>query len=295
MSYTEGRNIERKPSWLKIKLPSGEGYSRVSRVVKEHGLHTICSSGMCPNIGECWGNGTATFMILGDICTRACKFCATATGKPLPPSPEEPARLAESVKLMKLRHCVITSVTRDDLPDEGAQHWHDTIVEVRKQNPSTKIEVLIPDFNGKTDLLNIVLKSNPDIVAHNIETVERLTSSVRSRANYAKSLGVIAQIAKNGYLAKSGIMVGLGETKDEVEKAMSDLVAVGCKAITIGQYLQPRGNNLPVSKYIEPEVFDQYKTIALEKGFKFVESGPLVRSSYHAEETAKQGGSSSNH
>jgi len=283
------KQVERKPSWLKIKLPTGEGYTRVSRVVKEHGLHTICSSGMCPNIGECWGNGTATFMILGEICSRACRFCATASGKPLPPNDAEPAKVAESVKLMRLRHCVITSVTRDDLPDEGAQHWHDTITEVRRQNPNTKVEVLIPDFNGNTQLLDVVLKANPDIVAHNLETVERLTPSVRSRATYQKSLSVIAHIAKNGYLAKSGIMVGLGETQQEVEKALSDLAAVGCRAVTIGQYLQPRGNNLPVVEYVTPEVFDIFKAKARELGFKFVESGPLVRSSYHAEESAKQG------
>jgi lipoic acid synthetase len=288
MSFKEERNIERKPSWLKIKLPSGEGFTHVSKVVKEHGLHTICSSGMCPNIGECWGNGTATFMILGDICTRACRFCATNTGKPLPPSSEEPMRVAQSVKLMKLRHCVITSVTRDDLPDEGAQHWHDTIAEVRRINPDTKIEVLIPDFNVKIDLIDIVLASNPDIIAHNLETVERLTPSVRSRASYRKSLEVIAHIAKKGYLAKSGIMVGLGEQQHEVEQAMDDLISVGCKAITIGQYLQPRGQNLPVNSYIEPKVFEEYKTIAISKGFKFVESGPLVRSSYHAEEAVKR-------
>jgi lipoyl synthase len=289
MSFKEERNIERKPSWLKIKLPSGDGYTRVSRVVKEHGLHTICSSGMCPNIGECWGNGTATFLILGDICTRACKFCATTTGKPLPPSLEEPNRVAQSVKLMNLRHCVITSVTRDDLPDQGAQHWYNTIVEIRKLNPDTKIEVLIPDFNSNTQLLDIVLASNPDIVAHNLETVERLTPSVRSRASYRKSLEVVAHIAKNGYLAKSGIMVGLGEEQQEVEQAMTDLLKAGCKAITIGQYLQPRGENLQVKSYVEPKIFDEYKAVALSKGFEFVESGPLVRSSYHAEEAVKKG------
>ena len=289
MSYSEERNIERKPSWLKTKLPSGEGYARVNQVVKEQGLHTICSSGMCPNIAECWGNGTATFMILGDICTRGCKFCATSTGIPLPPSSEEPKRIGKSVNLMKLKHCVITSVTRDDLPDEGAQHWHDTIVEIRKQNPNTKIEVLIPDFNDNKHLIDIVLKSNPDIVAHNLETVERLTPSVRSRATYRKSLSVIGHIAKKGYIAKSGIMVGIGEEESEVEQVLTDLRAVGCKAITIGQYLQPRGGNIPVSKYIEPKVFEHYKAVALAKGFQFVESGPLVRSSYHAEEVAKQG------
>lgn len=289
MSFKEGRNIERKPSWLKIKLPSGEGYSQVNKVVKEHGLHTICSSGMCPNIAECWGNGTATFMILGDVCTRSCRFCATTTGKPQPPNPNEPNQLAQSIKLMKLRHCVITSVTRDDLPDGGAQHWHNTILEVRRQNPKTKVEVLIPDFNGDTNCIDIVLASNPDIVAHNIETVERLTPTVRSRAKYKKSLEVVAHVAKKGYLSKSGIMVGLGEEKHEVEQALADLREAGCKAITIGQYLQPRGENLPVSKYVEPEVFEMYKSMALSLGFEFVESGPLVRSSYHAEETAKRG------
>jgi lipoic acid synthetase len=289
MSFKEGRNTERKPSWLKIKLPSGDGYSQVNKVVKEHGLHTICSSGMCPNIAECWGNGTATFMILGDVCTRSCRFCATTTGKPQPPNPDEPNQLAQSIKLMKLRHCVITSVTRDDLHDGGAQHWHNTIMEVRRQNPSIKIEVLIPDFNVNTNHIDIVLDSNPDIVAHNIETVERLTPSVRSRATYKKSLEVVAHVAKKGYLSKSGIMVGLGEEIEEVEQALTDLRTAGCKAITIGQYLQPRGENLPVSKYIDPKVFELYKSIALKKGFEFVESGPLVRSSYHAEETAKRG------
>ena len=290
MSFKDGRSIERKPSWLKIKLPSGEAYARVNKLVKQHGLHTICSSGMCPNIGECWGNGTATFMILGDICTRSCHFCATTTGKPLPPNPEESNKIAQSVKIMGLKHCVITSVTRDDLPDGGAQHWHDTISKVKIENPNTKVEVLIPDFNGKQEQIDIVLESNPHIVAHNIETVERLTPSVRSRASYENSLQVIAHVTKKGYLSKSGIMVGLGETQQEVEQAMDDLRRVGCKAITIGQYLQPRGENLTVKDYINPEVFEKYKTLALEKGFLFVESGPLVRSSYHAEETAKQGG-----
>jgi lipoic acid synthetase len=244
---------------------------------------------MCPNIAECWGNGTATFMILGDVCTRSCRFCATTTGKPQLPNPDEPKQLAESINLMKLKHCVITSVTRDDLPDGGAQHWHNVIMEVRRQNPTTKIEVLIPDFNVNKNHIDIVLASNPDIVAHNIETVERLTPSVRSRASYKKSLEVVAHVAKKGYLSKSGIMVGLGEEEEEVEQALTDLRAAGCKAITIGQYLQPRGENLPVSKYIDPEVFQLYKSIALNKGFEFVESGPLVRSSYHAEESAKSG------
>ena len=274
----------RKPSWLKIKLPGGEGYSKVSNIVKNHKLHTICSSGMCPNIGECWGNGTATFMILGDICTRSCKFCATATGKPLPPDPLEPLNVAMSVKLMELKHCVITSVDRDDLPDQGAAHWRDTIIDVKAQNPKTRVEVLIPDFSGKTDLLDILLKSEPHVVGHNLETVERLTPLVRSKASYRMSLNVIEHITKTGHNAKSGIMLGLGETKEEVLQTLDDLAAVGCKYITLGQYLQPRNGNLKVERYIEPQEFESYKKLALEKGFLFVESGPLVRSSYHAEQ-----------
>lgn len=274
----------RKPSWLKIKLPGGEGYAKVSNIVKTHKLHTICSSGMCPNIGECWGNGTATFMILGDICTRSCKFCATATGKPLPSDPLEPLNVAMSVKLMELKHCVITSVDRDDLPDQGATHWKETIIEVRKQNPKTRIEVLIPDFSGKLDLLDIFLESKPHVVGHNLETVERLTPLVRSKASYRMSLKVIEHIAKTGHNAKSGIMLGLGETKEEVLRTLDDLVAVGCKYITIGQYLQPRNGNFKVERYVEPAEFEFYKKVALEKGFLFAESGPLVRSSYHAEQ-----------
>lgn len=289
MSFKEENRTERKPSWLKIKLPSGEGYANVNRMVKKHGLHTICSSGMCPNIAECWGNGTATFMILGDICTRACRFCATTTGVPTKLNPNEPNRIAESVKIMGLNHCVITSVTRDDLTDGGAQHWHDTVKEVKKQNPKTKVEVLIPDFNGNTEQIDTVLKSNPDIVAHNLETVKRLAPAVRSRATYENSLKVIGYVAKNDYLSKSGIMVGLGESFQEVVQVMDDLIGVGCKAITIGQYLQPRSENAPVSEYVTPEVFEKYKVLAMQKGFKFVESGPLVRSSYHAEESFKHG------
>lgn len=274
----------RKPSWLKIKLPGGEGYTRVSNIVKDHKLHTICSSGMCPNIGECWGNGTATFMILGDICTRSCKFCATTTGKPLPPDQLEPLNLAMSVKLMSLKHCVITSVDRDDLPDQGAAHWRETIVEVKTQNPKTRVEVLIPDFSGKLDLLDIFLESKPHVVGHNLETVERLTPLVRSKASYRTSLKVIEHIAKTGHNAKSGIMLGLGETKEEVLQTLDDLIAAGCKYITIGQYLQPRNGNLKVERYVEPSEFEFYKKSALDKGFLFAESGPLVRSSYHAEQ-----------
>lgn len=280
---------ERKPSWLKIKLPSGEGYKKVNHVVRKHGLHTICASGMCPNIAECWGNGTATFMILGDVCTRSCGFCATTTGKPMAPDALEPNRVAQSVKLMGLNHCVITSVTRDDLSDGGAQHWHDTIAEVLLQNPNTKVEVLIPDFDGKKELIDIVLQANPHIVAHNLETVERLTPSVRSRAKYHLSLSVVGHIAQKGFIAKSGIMLGLSEAREEVLKTMDDLLSVGCKAITIGQYLQPRTGNLSVEGYITPEQFEEYRQIALQKGFAFAESGPLVRSSYHAEEAIKNG------
>jgi lipoic acid synthetase len=280
---------ERKPSWLKIKLPSGEGYKKVNQVVRKHGLHTICASGMCPNIAECWGNGTATFMILGDVCTRSCGFCATTTGKPTAPDALEPNRVAQSVKLMGLNHCVITSVTRDDLSDGGAQHWHDTIAEVLLQNPNTKVEVLIPDFDGKKELIDIVLQANPHIVAHNLETVERLTPSVRSRAKYHVSLSVVGHIAQKGFIAKSGIMLGLSEAREEVLKTMDDLLSVGCKAITIGQYLQPRTGNLSVEGYITPEQFEEYRQIALQKGFAFAESGPLVRSSYHAEEAIKNG------
>jgi lipoic acid synthetase len=274
----------RKPSWLKIKLPGGEGYIKVSNIVKNHKLHTICSSGMCPNIGECWGNGTATFMILGDICTRSCKFCATATGKPLPPDALEPLNVAMSVKLMELKHCVITSVDRDDLQDQGASHWFDTVTEIKKQNPNTRVEVLIPDFSGSTDLLDIFLKSNPHIVGHNLETVERLTPLVRSKANYKTSLKVIEHISKSGHVAKSGIMLGIGETQEEVLKTLDDLITFGCKYVTLGQYLQPRNGNLKVERYVEPAEFDFYKKEALAKGFIFAESGPLVRSSYHAEQ-----------
>jgi lipoic acid synthetase len=274
---------ERKPEWLKIKLPGGEGYAQVNSIVKKHGLHTICSSGMCPNIGECWGNGVATLMILGDICTRSCKFCATATGKPLPPDPNEPTKVARTVSLVGLSYCVITSVDRDDLPDHGAEHWRKTVLEIRRVNPSTTIEVLIPDFDGRPELIDLFLESGPDVVGHNLETVERLTPLVRTKASYRRSLKVLEHIAKRGFRAKSGIMLGLGETRDEVVQTLDDLLAVGCQMVTIGQYLQPRPTNLPVQRYVTPEEFEEYKQIALAKGFDFAESGPLVRSSYHAD------------
>jgi lipoyl synthase len=274
---------KRKPSWLKIRLSGGENYSQVKKIVTENKLHTICQSGNCPNMGECWGNGTATFMILGEICTRSCRFCATRTGKPLPADQGEPVRVARSIRLMKLRHCVITSVDRDDLPDGGAQIWADTIREVRQQNPQTTIEVLLPDFMGKRADLDVVLAQKPDIVAHNLETVKRLTPQVRSAAKYERSLQVLQWISEAGMKTKSGIMVGLGETFDEVMEAMDDLRRAGTHVLTIGQYLQPTVDHLPVEEYVHPDIFLQYKEEGLKKGFQIVESNPLVRSSYHAE------------
>ncbi len=273
----------RKPAWLKISLPGGEGYTAVSRIVKQHGLHTICSSGMCPNIAECWANRVATFMILGDICTRACRFCATATGHPLPADPQEPQRVAQSVQLMNLAYCVITSVNRDDLPDQGASIWRDTISAIAALNPKTTIEVLMPDFSGRTDLIDTLLEANPHVVGHNLETVERLTRQVRSRAAYRTSLSVLQHVAQRGYRAKSGLMLGLGETHDEVLQTMDDLLQAGCRMLTLGQYLQPRPQNIPVARYITPDEFAEYRRLALERGFEFAECGPLVRSSYHAD------------
>jgi lipoyl synthase len=274
---------QRLPRWLKMKMPKGESYSRVKNLVGKYGLHTICSSGNCPNIGECWNRGTATFMILGGICTRNCKFCGVKNGRPLSPDPEEPARVAESVKIMGVKHCVITSVDRDDLSDLGATIWAETILKIKEQNPDTQIEALIPDFQGKTNLVQIVLDAGPDVVSHNLETVERLTPKIRSAAQYRRSLEVIRLIAGLGKIAKSGIMLGLGETRDEILQTMDDLLEVGCRVMTIGQYLAPTLQHLPVVEYIHPDLFEEYRKIGLEKGFAFVESQPLVRSSYHAE------------
>jgi lipoyl synthase len=274
---------KRKPDWLKIKIPSGKEYVQVKEIVNRHKLHTICTSGMCPNMAECWGRGTATFMILGDICTRSCKFCATKTGKPEAVDKDEPNNLAESVSLMKLKHCVITSVDRDDLPDGGAAHWAETIRQVKLINPETTIEALIPDFMGKSELIEQVIDARPEVISHNLETVRRLTPQVRSAARYDRSLEVIRQIAGSGITAKSGIMVGLGETEEEVQQTMDDLLAVGCSVMTIGQYLQPTKHHLPVAAYIHPDKFAEWKEIGLKKGFRFVESTPLVRSSYQAE------------
>ncbi|MEN8118472.1 MAG: lipoyl synthase [Bacteroidota bacterium] len=274
---------QRLPRWMKMKMPKGESYSKVKNLVDKHGLHTICTSGNCPNIGECWNRGTATFMILGDICTRNCKFCAVKTGKPLSPDLEEPKRLAESVKIMGVKHCVITSVDRDDLDDLGAGIWAETIREVKRVNPYTRIEVLIPDFQDREELIQKVIDAKPDVISHNLETTERLTPNIRSAAKYRRSLEVIKYIAENHGIAKSGIMLGLGETEEEILQTMDDLLEVGCKVMTIGQYLAPTTQHVPVVKYIKPEKFEEYQKIGLEKGFSFVESSPLVRSSYRAE------------
>lgn len=276
-------NRVRKPSWLKISIGANERYTKTKQIVESHCLHTICSSGRCPNMGECWGKGTATFMIGGDVCTRSCKFCNTQTGRPLPLDEKEPTHVAESIALMKLSHAVITSVDRDDLPDLGAAHWARTITEIKRINPETTIEVLIPDFQGRPELIDQVIEAKPEIISHNMETVRRISPLVRSAANYETSLTVIRQIADSGIVAKSGIMVGLGETPAEVEELMDDLRAVGCRILTIGQYLQPTHRHYPVAAYIPPLQFAVYKEIGLGKGFEQVESAPLVRSSYHAE------------
>ena len=276
-------DIKRKPDWLKIKLPQGANYRHVKQIVAGHGLHTICSSGQCPNMGECWGAGTATFMILGEICTRSCKFCATHTGKPFPLDPDEPSRVAKSVKLMGLKHVVITSVDRDDLKDGGSAHWASTISAVKSINPGITIEVLIPDFDNRFELILLVANAEPDIISHNLETVERLTPLVRSRANYKASLDVIRKISAIGTVSKSGIMLGLGETTDEIYQTMDDLVGAGCEIFTMGQYLQPTKAHFEVSEYVHPDEFARLKIEGLKRGFRIVESAPLVRSSYHAE------------
>ena len=277
-------NVLRKPQWLKIRLQSNEGSAEVERIVKEHSLHTICSSGLCPNKAECWRRRTATFMILGDICTRGCRFCATKTGIPLAPDASEPEKLAESVRLMGLRHVVVTSVTRDDLPDGGARHWAAVVKAVRRQNPDATIELLIPDLDARADLIEIVAASKPDIIGHNIETVERLTPLVRSRAKYRTSLHTLEIISKQmGAVSKSGLMVGLGESDDEVLQTLRDLRDVGVEIVTLGQYLRPSLEHYPVAAYITPEKFEWYRLQALEMGFSYCASAPMVRSSYLAD------------
>ncbi len=277
----------RKPEWLKVNFGANERYSDTKKIVDTHRLHTICSSGRCPNIGECWSRGTATFMIGGNICTRSCRFCNTASGRPLPLDADEPRHVAESVRLMGLWHAVITSVDRDDLPDLGAAHWAETIRQIKAMNPTVTMEVLIPDFMGRRELIRQVIDAAPDIISHNMETVRRITPAVRSVARYDRSLQVLEQVAQSGIRAKTGIMVGLGETPAEVLETMDDLLAVGCSILTIGQYLQPSRRHYPVQEYVTPEQFAEYRRIGMEKGFAQVESGPLVRSSYHAEKLMK--------
>jgi lipoyl synthase len=281
-----GNNTDRLPKWLKMKLPMGYNYSRVKNLSRKHNLHTICSSGNCPNIGECWSRGTATFMILGNVCTRNCKFCGVTSGKPSPVDLEEPLRIAESVKMLELSHCVVTSVDRDDLPDKGAGIWAETIRSIKALNPETTLEVLIPDFDGNKDLLQQVIDARPEVVSHNLETVRRLTPVIRSRARYDTSLSVIRNISLSGIRSKSGIMLGLGETAEEIIMTMDDLREAGCDIITIGQYLAPSKEHMPVVRYVEPEEFEYYGRTAREKGFLFAESSPLVRSSYQAEKHA---------
>ena len=284
---SEHLHIQRKPKWMKSPLPSGKTYIDVKEIVSKNKLHTICVSGNCPNMGECWNAGTATFMILGDICTRSCKFCATKSGKPTVTDWEEPKRVADSVVKMKLKHAVLTSVDRDDLEDGGSEIWAMTIKEIKKLSPSTTIEALIPDFLGNTKHIQNVIDAGADVISHNLETVRRLTPTTRSAAKYDRSLLVLEQIAKSGIRAKSGIMLGIGESREEILETMDDLRRVGVEVMTIGQYLQPTKEHLPILVFITPEVFEEYKNIGLSKGFRYVESGPLVRSSYHAEKHVK--------
>jgi len=279
----EEKRKRQKPDWLKIKVPAGKEYLGVKEIVNKHKLHTICTSGNCPNMCDCWERGTATLMILGDICTRSCKFCNVKTGKPMPADAGEPARVAESVKLMGLKHCVLTSVDRDDLEDGGAGLWADTIRAVKEKNPTTSIEALIPDFQGRKELVQMVIDSGPELISHNLETVRRLTPQVRSVASYNRSLEVIRMIAGSGIRAKSGIMTGLGENREEILETMDDLISAGCEVLTIGQYLQPSKEHLPVQEFTTPEEFESLRLVGLEKGFIHVESQPLVRSSYKAE------------
>ena len=276
-------NPVRKPDWLRVKLPIGEEYRKVREIVGDHNLHTICQSGNCPNMGECWGAGTATFMILGNVCTRSCGFCNVATGRPEAVDPFEPLRVAKSVKLMGVKHCVITSVDRDDLEDGGSAIWVETIQKIREYSPTTTLETLIPDFQGKWENLQRMIDVRPEVISHNLETVRRLTKQVRIQAKYDRSLEVLKRISAASISAKSGIMLGLGETRDEVVESMQDLRKSDVSILTLGQYLQPTKEHLEVVEFIHPDIFKEYKSIGMELGFRYVESGPLVRSSYHAE------------
>ncbi|MCU0398451.1 MAG: lipoyl synthase [Cyclobacteriaceae bacterium] len=274
---------QRKPNWLRVKLPVGPEYAKVRRLVDTHKLHTICESGNCPNMGECWGAGTATFMILGNICTRSCTFCAVATGRPTEYDVDEPRRVAEAIKLMGVKHAVITSVNRDELKDRGAEIWYQTVIETKKVSPETTIETLIPDTKGNWDALYRMIEGGQEVVSHNMETVGRLYRIVRPQAKYERSLEQIKRIREAGRRTKSGIMLGLGETREEVFKAMDDLVENGLLILTLGQYLQPTKMHLEVAEYIHPDTFEMYKEEGLKRGLRYVEAGPLVRSSYHAE------------
>lgn len=283
MEKKEEVSFRRKPEWLKIKLPRGFKASQVVEMLNERHIHTICSSGMCPNRAECWGNGTATFMLCGAVCTRNCRFCNVTGGKPGPLDPQEIEDIVRSVKELKLKHVVITSVTRDDLPDGGAHHWAAMIRRLHEECPGVTMEVLIPDMQGRTDLLDIILSEHPDVISHNLETVRRLTPEVRRVATYDRSLQVLKYLADKGANTKSGIMLGLGETEEEVLQAMDDLRVVGCRIMTIGQYLQPSKLHYPVQDYIHPDKFEEYRLKGIKKGFAHIESAPMVRSSYHAE------------
>jgi len=280
---TQERRGIQKPNWLKIDLPTGENYTKVKRIVKENKLHTICESGHCPNMGECWGAGTATFMILGNICTRSCSFCAVATGRPTEYDLDEPHRVAEAIKLMGVKHAVITSVNRDELKDKGATVWAQTIREIKRLNPDTTIETLIPDFKAQWDLLYMVLDEKPEVVSHNMETVERLYKTMRPQARYERSLEQIKRTAEYGVRTKSGAMLGCGETDAEIEKLMEDLHTHKCDVLTLGQYLQPTKMHHNIAEYVHPDKFKHWETLGLNLGFRFVESGAMVRSSYHAE------------
>jgi len=273
----------RKPNWLRVKLPIGEEYKHVRKIVDEHKLHTICESGNCPNMGECWGEGTATFMILGNICTRSCGFCAVATGRPLAVDWQEPTRVAEAIHLMKVKHAVITSVDRDELKDGGSVIWYNTIKAVRELNPATTMETLIPDFKAQKENIQRIIEAAPDVVSHNIETVERLTRHVRIQAKYWRSMETLQILKRGGMRTKSGIMLGLGESKEEVIQTMQDLKDSEVDVITIGQYLQPTPKHLPVERFVHPSEFAEYREIGYQMGLDYVESGPLVRSSYHSD------------
>jgi lipoic acid synthetase len=277
----------RKPGWLRVHLGNNRQFSMTGKVVSSQNLHTICQSGRCPNLGECWNQGAATFLIGGDICTRSCKFCNTKSGKPLPLDPEEPLRVARSILQLGLKHAVITSVDRDDLPDAGAGHWAETIRQIKKYNPQTTLEALIPDFGGNRENIAGVMATSPEIISHNMETVRRLTPLVRSAARYERSLAVLKQAGESNAFAKTGLMLGLGETETEVLELMEDVLSAGCYFLSIGQYLQPSRKHLPVAEYIRPEVFEKYREKAYTSGFRHVESGPLVRSSYRSVEFLK--------